>query len=159
MKDKNIIDITIPDIGDTENVSIIEILVSVGDKIAVDDSLLTLESDKASMEVPASHAGIIQSLTANIGDSVNVGDVIGQLELQEAAPGADETPAEPDAEETSPQPQVEAEKEVETQEEPAKSAQPSTTAPAAKQTSNSPTAHLDDDKQRPPHASPGAANW
>ena len=77
--DNNTMDITIPDIGDSENVEVIELLVSEGDTVAVDDSLLTLESDKASMEVPASQAGVIQSLTVKVGDSVSAGDVIGTL--------------------------------------------------------------------------------
>ena len=77
--DNNTMDITIPDIGDSENVEVIELLVSEGDTVTVDDSLLTLESDKASMEVPASQAGVIQSLTVKVGDSVSAGDVIGTL--------------------------------------------------------------------------------
>lgn len=159
MTDKNIIDITIPDIGDTENVSIIELLVSAGDKIAVDDSLLTLESDKASMEVPASHAGIIQSLTAKIGDSVNVGDVIGQLELQDAPAVAEEDKSsEPIAKETSEQSQVESTKEAEKEQAQKSESQESPVA-ATKQTTSSPTAHLDDNKQSPPHASPGVRRY
>ncbi len=159
MTDKNIIDITIPDIGDTENVSIIELLVSAGDKIAVDDSLLTLESDKASMEVPASHAGIIQSLTAKIGDSVNVGDVIGQLELQDAPAVAEEDKSsEPIAKETSEQSQVESTKEAEKEQAQKSESQESPVA-AKKQTTSSPTAHLDDNKQSPPHASPGVRRY
>ena len=76
-------DIVIPDIGDTENVEIIELLVSVGDSVDVDDSLLTLESDKASMEVPASSAGVIESLTVSVGDTVNAGDVIGTMKAED----------------------------------------------------------------------------
>jgi pyruvate dehydrogenase E2 component (dihydrolipoamide acetyltransferase) len=75
----NSIDIVIPDIGDSENVEIIEILVSAGDTVSVDDSLLTLESDKASMEVPATAAGVIESLSVAVGDTVNSGDVIGKM--------------------------------------------------------------------------------
>lgn len=73
------IDIVVPDIGDSENVEIIELLVAVGDQVAVDDSLLTVESDKASMEIPASTAGVIESLSVNIGDTVNSGDVVGRM--------------------------------------------------------------------------------
>ena len=53
MSDTTSIDITVPDLGDSESVEVIELLVAVGDEVAVDDSLITLESDKASMEVPA----------------------------------------------------------------------------------------------------------
>ena len=80
-KDNNPVDIVIPDIGDTENVEIIELLVSTGDEVAEDDSLLTLESDKASMEVPATSAGVIESLTVSVGDTVNAGDVIGTMKV------------------------------------------------------------------------------
>jgi len=68
------IDILVPDIGEAENVEIIEILVSAGDQVVLDDSLVTLESDKASMEIPASVAGVIQSITVNVGDTVSTGD-------------------------------------------------------------------------------------
>ncbi len=74
------VDIKIPDIGDAGETTIIEVLVSEGDTVAVDDSLITLESDKASMEVPATDAGTIGSLTCKVGDTVNEGDVIGTLE-------------------------------------------------------------------------------
>ena len=79
--DNNPVDIVIPDIGDTENVEVIELLVGTGDEVALDDSLLTLESDKASMEVPATSAGVIESLTVSVGDTVNAGDVIGTMKV------------------------------------------------------------------------------
>lgn len=79
--DTDNIDIVIPDIGDSENVEVIELLVSAGDLITVEDSLLTLESDKASMEVPASHTGVIKTLTVAVGDTVNAGDVIGSMNV------------------------------------------------------------------------------
>ena len=73
------INITVPDIGDAEDVQVIEILVSAGDQVVVDDSLITLESDKASMEIPATVAGVIDTISVAIGDSVNTGDVIGSM--------------------------------------------------------------------------------
>lgn len=79
------IEIKVPDIGDSHDVEIIEILVSVGDQVAVDQSLLTLESDKASMEVPATHAGVIESLAVSVGDTVNTGDLIGHLSQTDGA--------------------------------------------------------------------------
>lgn len=91
--------IEIPDIGDSSDVEVIELLVGVGDTVAVDDSLLTLESDKASMEVPAPFAGTISSLQVKVGDKVSEGSVIGVMEVQAgdapvaAAPPAAEAPA------------------------------------------------------------------
>lgn len=72
-------DIVVPDIGDFHDVEVIEVLVKPGDDIQQEDSLIVLESDKASMEVPASEAGHIETLTVKIGDKVNAGDVIGTL--------------------------------------------------------------------------------
>lgn len=80
----NTVDMRIPDIGDSEDVEIIEILVSVGDTVEEEQSLLTLESDKASMEVPASAAGRIASLSVSVGDTANSGDVIGTMEVGDA---------------------------------------------------------------------------
>lgn len=92
--------LTIPDIGDFADVDVIEVLVKVGDKIAVDQSLVVLESDKASMEVPASVAGIITSLTVKVGDKVSEGSVIGEIEVANGASAAktEEKPAEKTAE-------------------------------------------------------------
>ncbi len=79
----NSIEITVPDIGDFDKVPVIELLVAEGDQIAVDDSLVTLESDKATMEVPASHAGKIVSLNVTVGDEVSEGDVIAVIEADQ----------------------------------------------------------------------------
>ena len=76
-----IVDIKVPDIGDFKEVGVIELLVKPGDAVEVDQSLLTVESDKASMEIPSSHAGIIKSLTVKIGDSVSEGSVIATMEV------------------------------------------------------------------------------
>ena len=81
----NIVEMRIPDIGDSKDVEIIEILVGVGDTVEVEQSLLTLESDKASMEVPASAAGKIASLSVAVGDIANSGDVIGTMEVGDGA--------------------------------------------------------------------------
>ncbi len=80
----NDIEIKVPDIGDFDKVPVIEILVAVGDEIKQDDSLVTLESDKATMEVPSSHAGKITSLKVSEGDQVGEGDVIATLESLDA---------------------------------------------------------------------------
>ncbi|MEX8511645.1 MAG: dihydrolipoyl dehydrogenase [Leptothrix ochracea] len=74
------IDIQVPDIGDFKDVGVIEILVKVGDAIKAEQSLITVESDKASMEIPSSHAGVIKELKVKLGDTVNQGTVILTLE-------------------------------------------------------------------------------
>ncbi|QCU90035.1 dihydrolipoyl dehydrogenase [Thiomicrorhabdus sediminis] len=76
-----IVDIVIPDIGDFAEVDVIEVLVSAGDEVAQDDSLVTLESDKATMEIPAPFAGKIVSLTAAVGDKASEGSIIGTMEI------------------------------------------------------------------------------
>ena len=70
------VEMRIPDIGDFKDVAVIEILVHVGDTVAAEQSLITVESDKASVEIPASHAGVLQSLSVKLGDIVNIGDLI-----------------------------------------------------------------------------------
>ncbi len=74
------IDIQVPDIGDFDEVAVIELLVKVGDTVAVDQSLITVESDKASMEIPSSHAGVVTALKVKLGDKVKQGSVIASLD-------------------------------------------------------------------------------
>lgn len=84
-----IIDIKVPDIGDFAEVGVIELLVQPGDTVTVDQSLITVESDKASMEIPSSHAGVVKELKVKLGDKVAEGSVILTLEAAgEAAPAA-----------------------------------------------------------------------
>ena len=98
------VDIRIPNIGDFQDVAVIELLAKVGDTVAVEQSLFTVESDKASMEIPSPAAGTIVALTVQLGDKVNVGDVVGQMAVQgAAAPAAAPTPA-PAAQNTAPAP-------------------------------------------------------
>jgi len=73
-------EIQVPDIGDASNVDVIEVLVSVGDEITADQGLITLETDKATMEVPAPFAGKLLSLTVKVGDKVSQGSVIATIE-------------------------------------------------------------------------------
>ncbi|NDC60692.1 MAG: dihydrolipoyl dehydrogenase [Betaproteobacteria bacterium] len=80
------IDIQVPDIGDFEEVSVIEILVKVGDTINLDQSLITVESDKASMEIPSSHAGVVTALQVKLGDKVKQGSMILSLNAAQANP-------------------------------------------------------------------------
>ena len=80
-----LIDIQVPDIGDFKDVAVIEVLVKPGDSVKAEQSLITVESDKASMEIPSSHAGVVQAIKVNVGDKVNQGTVIVSLEAAGAA--------------------------------------------------------------------------
>ena len=90
----NLINIQVPDIGDYKNIPVIEIFVKVGDTVAVEDSLLTLESDKATLDVPSSHAGIIKEIKVKVGDKISEGSVVVVLEASttEAAPASVSAP-------------------------------------------------------------------
>lgn len=88
--------VTVPDIGDFSDVDVIEVHVSVGDVVAVDDPLVTLETDKAAMDVPSTHAGTITSVAVGVGDTVSEGSAIATLDAVAAptdAPAADSKPA------------------------------------------------------------------
>ena len=85
------IEIKVPDIGDVTDVSVIELLVKVGDTIKAEQSLITVESDKASMEIPASQGGVVKELKVKLGDKVSEGSVVLMLEV--AGADADATPA------------------------------------------------------------------
>ena len=86
-----LVQVKVPDIGDFKDVAIIEVLVQVGDTIRPEQSLITVESDKASMEIPSSHGGVVKSLKVKLGDTVNIGDLL--LELESAgAPAAAPAP-------------------------------------------------------------------
>jgi len=71
-----LIDIQVPDIGDFDEVTVIELLVKPGDTIKADQSLLTVESDKASMEIPSSAAGVVKEVKVKLGDKVKQGSVV-----------------------------------------------------------------------------------
>ena len=79
------IQVKVPDIGDFKDVAIIEVLVKPGDTVSVEQSLITVESDKASMEIPSTHAGKVKSLAVKLGDTVNEGSVILVLEAEGVA--------------------------------------------------------------------------
>ncbi|MBO9646724.1 MAG: FAD-dependent oxidoreductase, partial [Pseudacidovorax sp.] len=89
--------IKVPDIGDFAEVAVIEVLVQPGDKIKAEQSLITVESDKASMEIPSSHAGTVKSLAVKVGDKVSEGSVVLTLEVEAgaaaSAPAAAPAPA------------------------------------------------------------------
>jgi pyruvate dehydrogenase E2 component (dihydrolipoamide acetyltransferase) len=77
-------DVLVPDIGDFTGVPVIELLVSPGDTVAVDDPLVVLESDKATMEIPAPFAGTLESLTVSVGDEVSEGTKVAVMELSDS---------------------------------------------------------------------------
>ena len=89
----NLIEVKVPDIGDFDEVDVIEVLVAEGDRIEVDQSLITVESDKASMEIPSSAAGIVKSLKVKVGDKVSEGTVLLELEPDAGAASASEPSA------------------------------------------------------------------
>jgi pyruvate dehydrogenase E2 component (dihydrolipoamide acetyltransferase) len=91
------IEIHVPDIG-ADEVEVTEVLVKVGDKVAADQSLLSVEGDKASMEVPASEPGVVKSINVKVGDKVKTGSLIMTFEGEGAAPAKQEAKAEPKAE-------------------------------------------------------------
>ncbi|MBH9554356.1 dihydrolipoyllysine-residue acetyltransferase [Inhella gelatinilytica] len=91
-----LVEVKVPDIGDFKDVAIIEVLVQVGDTIRPEQSLITVESDKASMEIPASHGGVVKALKVKLGDKLNIGDLILEVETGEggaAAPAPVAAPA------------------------------------------------------------------
>ena len=81
----SLIEVKVPDIGDFKEVEVIELLVKPGDTIKADQSLITVESDKASMEIPSSHAGVIKDLKVKVGDKVAMGSLLLMLESADAA--------------------------------------------------------------------------
>ena len=83
-----LIEVKVPDIGDFDAVPVIELFVKVGDTIAVDDAIATLESDKATMDVPSSHAGVVKEVLVGIGDKVSEGSVLIKVEAAGAAAAA-----------------------------------------------------------------------
>jgi len=79
------VEVRVPDIGDFKDVAVIEVMVKVGDTVKAEQSLITVESDKASMEIPSSAAGVIQELKVKLGDKVNMGDLLAVLQGSAAA--------------------------------------------------------------------------
>ncbi|MGD8955848.1 MAG: dihydrolipoyllysine-residue acetyltransferase [Chromatiaceae bacterium] len=140
-------EVLLPDIGDFKDVEIIELLVSPGDRVEAEQSLLTLESDKATMEIPAPFAGVVKSLAVAIGDKVSQGDRIAELET--AGPPVSTVPESAVAEAAqaaapSPTPA------------PAEASRP----PGEKEPSRRPIASRPSDAQRSkPHASPGVRRF
>ncbi len=86
-----LVDIFIPDLGADKDVDLIEVMVEVGDSVEEEDGLITLETEKASMDVPTTHGGIVKEILVKVGDKMNSGDLIARVEVEEEA--SSETPA------------------------------------------------------------------
>src|SRR5689334_24903084 len=95
-------EVKVPDIGDFTEVPVIEVLVSAGDEVAEEDPLITLESDKATTDVPAPSAGKVTELKVSVGDKVSEGTVILELESSDGAAPSEDAPAEKQEEEEEP---------------------------------------------------------
>ncbi len=132
----SLIEVKIPDIGDFDEVGVIEVLVNVGDKVEIDQSLITIESDKASMEIPSSHAGVVKEMKVSLGDNVTEGTVMLTLEAVDAAEEkVEEAPAPPSkAEASAAEPAAPAAEPT---------AEPETPATPASQPAGSPTVQAD----------------
>ena len=155
----SLIDVFVPDIGDFKDVTVIEVLVKEGDTIKVEQSLVTVESDKASMEIPSSIAGVLKTLKVKLGDTVNIGDLLAVLEG--VAPAAAPAPSAPTANPVAPaMPPVPAPASVPTPApETAAASAPSTNAPTA---AAAPPAHepaLVTPSGSLPHASPSVRKF
>ncbi|RZQ56177.1 dihydrolipoyllysine-residue acetyltransferase [Pseudidiomarina tainanensis] len=97
--EKKVIEVTVPDIGEDGEVDVIEVLVSEGDEINAEDGLITLETDKATMDVPSPEAGVVKSVEVKVGDKVKQGSLVVMLEVS-AAPVSDAAPAGSDTQST-----------------------------------------------------------
>ncbi|MEN8178926.1 MAG: dihydrolipoyllysine-residue acetyltransferase [Pseudomonadota bacterium] len=145
-----ITDVLLPDIGDFDEVEVIEVLVSSGDQVAVEDSLITLESDKATMEIPSPHTGVVKDVLINVGDRISEGQKLVSMELNEQSGEAEANEA------STPEPAAE---EVETVQAPAPATQPESSSTQRKPGEKEPVAppvSLADAQERsaPAHASP-----
>ncbi|MRJ41953.1 MULTISPECIES: dihydrolipoyllysine-residue acetyltransferase [Idiomarina] len=96
------IDVMVPDIGESGEVDVIEVLVSAGDQIAAEDGLITLETDKATMDVPSPQAGVVESVEVKVGDKVKEGSLVVRLQIREASASS----AAPAASQAEPAPSV-----------------------------------------------------
>ncbi len=147
----NVKDILVPDIGDFESVNIIDVLVSPGDTIAIDDSLITVESDKASMDIPSSDAGVVKEVMIKVGDQIAEGYLLITLEVSAATEATKHAEAAPTQAEVKP-----------AKEEASKAAIPDPTRPAPEppkqvQPAAKPIpigAHVDTNREVSSHASP-----
>ena len=145
------VDVRLPDIGDFSDIPVIEVLVGIGDKVEVDQSILTLESDKATMEIPSPAAGEVQSISVKVGDQVNRGDLLMTL-LGSAAPVPGDSEPDNSAEE------------AESAQAPAAIPKPDAPLPGESERRRAPVLPRPEDMQaiasgRTPHASPAVRRF
>jgi pyruvate dehydrogenase E2 component (dihydrolipoamide acetyltransferase) len=145
-------EIVVPDIGDFESVEVIEVLVAVGDVVQAEDSLITVESDKASMEIPSSESGKILKLKVALGDNIAKGSVLLMMEVDESA---EEAPAPVDTKKEAPAPA----KEKREQMAPAKSTPSKASAGKVQGHKPSPTAKIDEVRFSKAYASPSVRRF
>ena len=156
-----LVEVKVPDIGDFDEVAVIEVLVKPGDTVKLEQSLITVESDKASMEIPSSHAGVVKELKVKLGDKVKEGALVLVLEAESAsaaagpAPAVPSTPAAPAAAAANPAPGPAAA--------PAAVPAPTPAAAAAAPTAAAPLAAAHNPTAAPatglPHASPSVRKF
>ncbi|RZL63768.1 MAG: dihydrolipoyllysine-residue acetyltransferase [Variovorax sp.] len=142
------IEVKVPDIGDFKDVAVIELLVKPGDAIKAEQSLITVESDKASMEIPSSVGGVLKELKVKVGDTVNIGDLIAIIE---GASGGAAAPAPAPAAAAAPAPAA-ASAPASAPAASASASAPASAAPAAHEPTTAPTGNL-------PHASPSVRKF
>lgn len=156
-------EVLVPDIGDIDAVTVLEILVAAGDTVAVEDSLVTLESDKASMEVPSPVAGTVREIKVSVGDEVSEGKVIVLVKPssdQETAAAEDDTQDEPTGAATEEaEPAAEAAPEVQEATPPAPPAAAPRPAPAAPVSAAPASTTIDEQGFRQAHASPSVRRF
>jgi pyruvate dehydrogenase E2 component (dihydrolipoamide acetyltransferase) len=147
----NVIEVTVPDIGDYKDIPVIEVFVKAGDTVKLEDALLTLESDKATMDVPSPAAGVVKEIIIKPGDKVSKGSLVLRLEANDAA-----APATPAKSASAPAPAAAAVV-------PPKAAVAEPAAPAQKAAASQPPAQpaapVDDTQHRMAHASPSVRQF
>jgi pyruvate dehydrogenase E2 component (dihydrolipoamide acetyltransferase) len=148
-------DVQIPDIGDFKDVDVIDVLIAEGDTVKVEDSLITLESDKASMDVPSPYAGTIKTVEIKTGDKVSEGSKILTMEVEEAPP-AEQEQKEPEKKEDEEKPRSEA---AEAPPEPIKTAPEKPTPPEKPRTEETTTTPVDEQAFEKAHAGPGVRRY
>ena len=155
-------DVKVPDIGDFDKVDVIEVLVAVGDVVSEDDSLVTLESDKASMEIPSPVAGKVVSLEVAVGGEVGEGDLVAKVEVGAAASSSESSSDESPKDESTSSSDAEAEADQESESEsavvsqsaPAPAPVPAPAAPVAPVSATPPVTSSAPSGSKVPHASP-----
>ena len=146
------VEVKVPDIGDFDDVEIIEILVAVGDAVSEEDSLITVETDKATMEIPSSHSGTVKEVKVKLGDTISKGGLVVVLESSGAAPAASSETAKEEA----PAPAAEAASERAAAKEAPK---PAPAAIPAIESKPSPTANINPVSFKSAHASPAVRKF